>query len=90
METISATELARHLSDILNRVKYKGEEFVVERNGEPVARLAPSSSSAKSSTLGDLVEIIRKHPVDDKFADDLEVAHREMNQPLPPPPEWPD
>ena len=87
METISATELARHLSDILNRVKYKGEEFVVERNGEPVATLAPPP---KRGTLKDLIDIYRRHPWDDKFAEDVEAAHREMNRPMPPPPEWPD
>jgi antitoxin (DNA-binding transcriptional repressor) of toxin-antitoxin stability system len=37
---IRATEAARHFSDILNRVKYKGEEFLVEHNGEVVCRTA--------------------------------------------------
>jgi prevent-host-death family protein len=37
---ISATELARRLGDILGRVRYRGDSFLVERNGEPVARLA--------------------------------------------------
>ena len=30
---ITATELARGLSDILNRVQYHNEQFVIERNG---------------------------------------------------------
>ena len=38
---ISATELARSLSDILSGVRYKGDSFVVERNGQAVARLEP-------------------------------------------------
>jgi prevent-host-death family protein len=38
---ISATELARRLGDILGRVRYRGDSFLVERNGEPVARLVP-------------------------------------------------
>lgn len=42
METkITATELSRALSDVLNRVRYRGESFLIERNGEPVATLAP-------------------------------------------------
>ncbi len=39
--TITATELSRSLSDILSRVRYKGETFIVKRNGEHVATLAP-------------------------------------------------
>jgi hypothetical protein len=38
---ISATEAARTFSDILNRVRYRGEAFVVERGGEPVCRISP-------------------------------------------------
>ena len=38
---LSATQLARNLSDILNRVKYNDEAFVIMRNGEAVATLAP-------------------------------------------------
>jgi prevent-host-death family protein len=40
--TISATELSRRMSDILNRVKYGGERFVVQRNGESIALLQPA------------------------------------------------
>ncbi|MBI4704285.1 MAG: type II toxin-antitoxin system prevent-host-death family antitoxin [Deltaproteobacteria bacterium] len=38
---ISATDLARKLGDVLGRIRYRGDSFVVERNGEPVARLTP-------------------------------------------------
>ena len=38
---ISSTQLARKLGDILGRVRYRGESFVVERNGDPFARLVP-------------------------------------------------
>jgi antitoxin (DNA-binding transcriptional repressor) of toxin-antitoxin stability system len=38
---LSATQLARNLSDILNRVRYADEAFVIMRNGEAVATLAP-------------------------------------------------
>jgi prevent-host-death family protein len=39
--TISATELSRRMSDILNRIKYRGERFIVQRNGEPIAVIQP-------------------------------------------------
>ena len=38
---ISATELARRLGDVLARVRYRSDSFVVDRNGEPVARIVP-------------------------------------------------
>lgn len=41
--SITATELARKLGDLLGRVRYRGESFVVERNGVAVARLEPAS-----------------------------------------------
>ncbi|GMV07618.1 MAG: hypothetical protein AMXMBFR53_38930 [Gemmatimonadota bacterium] len=39
---ISATELARNVGDVLGRIRYRGESFLVERNGEVVARIAPA------------------------------------------------
>ena len=85
---ISASELAHNLSDVLSRVKDQGEQFVVERNGEEVARLV--APLPKTGTLRDLIRIMIEHPVDDQFADDLEKVHADMNQPLPPLPDWPD
>jgi len=38
---ISATELARKLGDVISRVRYRHETFVVEKNGDPVARISP-------------------------------------------------
>ena len=40
METVSVTDTKAHLSKLLDRVE-KGEEIVVIRRGEPVARLSP-------------------------------------------------
>ncbi len=42
---ISATELARRLGDILGRIRYRAESFIVERNGKPVARIGPVGDS---------------------------------------------
>jgi len=81
METrITATELARSLSDVLNRVRYRGERFIVERNGEPVATLAPAGPE-KSMTLRQLVELLKQvPPPDEDFANDLR-AIRESQPP---------
>jgi prevent-host-death family protein len=80
---ITATELARNLSDILNRVRYKGERFVVTRNGEEIARLDPRPEHRRM-TLAELVDVVRSAPrPDPKFWEDVEEARRLMNQPLP-------
>jgi len=38
---ISATEAARRFSEILNRVRYRNESFVVKRGGAPVCEIVP-------------------------------------------------
>ncbi len=84
---ITATELARNLSDILNRARYKGESFVIERNGEPVAKIEPPPNPG--ITLRELAALFRDlPPIDDKFADDLEAARSILRDP--PIPRWPN
>jgi prevent-host-death family protein len=46
---ISSTELVRRLGDILGRVRYRGDTFTVERNGDPVARLVPMADASPTS-----------------------------------------
>ncbi len=85
---ITATELARSLSDILNRVRYRGERFVVERNGEVIACLSPATPP-KEMTWEKFIMGIRELPqVDEDFGKDIEEM-RALLPPLPPPPEWP-
>jgi antitoxin (DNA-binding transcriptional repressor) of toxin-antitoxin stability system len=85
---ITATELACKLSDVLNRVRYRGERFVVERNGESVATLAPASPMPRVTwhdvvaRLGDLT------PPGDGFADELEKI--QASQPPVELREWPN
>jgi prevent-host-death family protein len=38
---ISATDAARRFSEILNRVRYRNESFVVKRAGVPVCEIIP-------------------------------------------------
>ena len=84
---ITATELARNLSDILNRVRYKGETFEIERNGVMLAEIKPAAR--KRATLSDLVDFLENGPKPDPdFARDVEEAHRLMNEPLREPPAW--
>jgi prevent-host-death family protein len=73
METrITATDLARRLGDVLGRVRYRRDVFVIERNGEPVARLAPLASGAAAPLAEALRSWREAAPRDLTFADDLE------------------
>lgn len=89
METrISATELAKSLSDILNRVRYRGERFVIERNGELIASLAPAAP-VSGITMRELAALLAELPrPDEGFADDLEAI--QSSQPKASIPEWPN
>ena len=89
--TVTAAELARRLSDVLNRVRYRGERFVVERNGEPVAVLAPPEPEAPpaSPTLRELASHLGGLELPGKgYAADLEAAQA-AGRPAPEPPAWP-
>ena len=70
---ISATELVRTLGDVLARIRYRRESFVVERNGTPIARVVPIESSGTETTLGEaLAAWCHAAPPDPTFADDLD------------------
>ena len=69
---VSATELARRLGDILGRVRYRGESFVVERNGDQVARLSPVPGKSTATLREALASWRRAGQPDPDFAADLE------------------
>lgn len=55
MRTISATDLARNLRRVLDRVVADGEEVVIERNREQIARLVPGRGRQNAlEAMGDL------------------------------------
>jgi prevent-host-death family protein len=69
---ISATELARRLGDILGRVRYRGDSFLVERNGDPVARLVPVPGKTTTTLREALAAWRGGGRPDPDFAADLE------------------
>ena len=69
---VSATELVRALGDVLNRIRYRGDSFVIEKNGDPVARMAPIAE-APAGRLGEAISAWKgAGEIDPDFADVLE------------------
>ena len=75
-ETLTATEVARRFADVLNRVAFRRESFIVARGQRPVAELRPVPAGTR---LGDLPTLLASLPRlgeddADAFAADLETA----------------
>ncbi len=74
--TISATQAARTFSDLLNRIRYRGETFVIERGGEPICEISPIKPLR--FTGADLSALLRSLPKPDAgYWDTVEAATRE-------------
>jgi prevent-host-death family protein len=58
---ISATDAARRFSEVVNRVRYRNETFVVKRGGVPVCEIVPVRST-KDFRGSDLAELLRSLP----------------------------
>jgi prevent-host-death family protein len=69
---ISATELARTLGDVLARVRYRGDTFVVERNGDPVARVTPVPEGSPTTLREAFAAWRAAGPPSPEFADALD------------------
>lgn len=81
---ITATELARKAGEILGKVRFRRDVFIIERNGEPVARLVPSPLSGGTSLAEGLRAWTEASTPDPGFADDLERVNRADRPPRDP------
>jgi antitoxin (DNA-binding transcriptional repressor) of toxin-antitoxin stability system len=57
---ISATKAARSFSELMNRVRYRGESFVVERGGHPICEILPAKPP--KFTGAELAKLLRSLP----------------------------
>lgn len=77
-QKVTATEAARNLSDLLNRVSYQGESFDIVRGGKVVARLT-SPAASEAGSVAQLVDALKEHAGGDEvFAADLERIQAEQ------------
>jgi antitoxin (DNA-binding transcriptional repressor) of toxin-antitoxin stability system len=61
---ISATEAVRSFSELMKRVRYRGESFVVERGGKPICEILPAKPPKFSG--GELAKLLRSLPKPDE------------------------
>ena|SRR5688572_12285538 len=76
---LSATEAARNFSELLNRVRYRGERFVIMRGGTAIGELRPAAPIR--FTGRDLVALLRSlPPIDAGYLDTVEEFARSQPQ----------
>lgn len=61
-KTVTATEVVRKFSEILNSIKYQGDHYTVLRGGKPIASITPADPHRKPMTLGNLIDIVKALP----------------------------
>ncbi len=55
MKSLTATEIARNFSRVLDALEHGGEEIIVLRNNAPIAKLVPGAQRMNAiEVLGDL------------------------------------
>ena len=81
MVRLSATEVARNFSAVINRVG-AGEEIQIVRNGAPVAELRPPSRPRGISDTGWKRLCERLSALDEDFARDVRAAREQAGPAL--------
>lgn len=88
---ISATKAVRDFSELLNKIKFKGDHYIIERSGKPVALMEPIKDVKNAGTLKELKFLLKELPrLDDEleaFAADLEDIWK-TQPPLPEESTW--
>lgn len=80
MVRLSATEVARSFSAIVNRVG-AGEEIEVVRNGVPVVEMRPATAGQAVSADRWRELMASSPPVDPEFARDVDLARADFGPP---------
>ncbi len=70
MQKVSATEFARNLRKVLDRIGETGEEYVVERGKRPVVKLSPvPEGRTAKEVMADLYRVLPDQAGDDWLKD---------------------
>ena len=82
---VTITDVSRHFSEYVGRVRFAGERFVLTKGGKPVAELGPAA--AGPVTLRDLLARLAAAPAlgpdeAEAFARDVAAGRRALAPPL--------
>lgn len=81
---ITVTEAARNFSDCVNRARYQNATFVLVKNGELVAQIAPVKE--KVCTARDLAKLLASIQLSEREARawrrDLKAARKRLKAPV--------
>jgi antitoxin (DNA-binding transcriptional repressor) of toxin-antitoxin stability system len=81
---ISTTDLARSVGEIIARVRFRGESFIIERHGKEVARLIPPPDASRQ-TLQSVAEAWREAGAGDepwvRLLEEIGGADRPLEDP---------
>jgi antitoxin (DNA-binding transcriptional repressor) of toxin-antitoxin stability system len=82
---LPVTEVVRHFSELISRVRFYGERIVLTKGGKPVAELRPTME-AFGVRAGDLPSFFAQLPhlgleEATRFAEDLDAARRILTAP---------
>lgn len=83
MKDVSATEVARRFSEVLDSIEHRNESYRVIRAGRPVARITPVGRANGSI----VIEFLTSHQPDRAWAADLRLTRAMLSDEAPP---WPD
>jgi hypothetical protein len=85
--SVTATSAAKNFGRLVDAVRESRAEFIVERGGVGVARIAPFIDRSFSGR--DLVELLRRVPGrDDEFGREVEAGRARTNTPEVPKDPW--
>jgi prevent-host-death family protein len=80
MRTMTVTEAARHFSDLISRVHYRGESALLVKGGKPMAKVLPArkprTGRELASIWGRLPHLSAKEA--EAFAHDVDNARRNL------------
>src|SRR5437764_508634 len=73
--TISATELKNKISEVLNKVAFRGDVTIIERHGKPIAKIIPTEESDSERETNEIL-------ADKKLMKDLKEAEEDVKKEL--------
>ena len=73
-KVITATEAVKDFSALLNSIKFRGDHYIIQRSGKPVAYMLPFEEATKFRSLKELKLILDELPRLNEDIEDFAAA----------------